>query len=215
MLATSGGQVIGMLRSKSLPCMPHAAQESSMRGHMPYPNMHERKEEFRGQSYAVIKASPNESKFMHAMLEAKDGVLNISIVQAQQGVLQTFRIARLAIKHLIVCWQWNRHDVFIVCMDVAGSLQGDIWCYTAPSLRNKWLSTLQNYGARTAHMGPYIKGMHIFDNLHMQLPEVPQKRRKKADLQLHKREDYFWLQACVVLLGSVIAEMWMDGFSFF
>lgn len=183
--------------------------------HIPYLDMNERKEQFRGQSYAVIKASPNESKFMHAMLEAKDGVLNISIVQAQLGVLQTFRVAKLAIKHLIVCWQWNRHDVFIVCMDVNGSLQEDIWCYTAPSLRNKWLCTLQKYGARTAHMSHYIKGMNIFDNLHMQLSELPQKHGKKADLQLPKKEDYFWLQVCVVLLCSVIAEMWMDGSSCF
>jgi hypothetical protein len=54
-----------------------------------YLNLNDDMQSFSGQSYAIIKASPNESKFMHVMLAAQHGVLHISIVQKLQGVLQT------------------------------------------------------------------------------------------------------------------------------
>jgi len=172
---------------------------------------------FDGESYAIIKASPNESKFMQVMLAAQDGVLRISIVQNQGGLLQTFRLARLVIKELIVCWHWNVPDVFIVCMNVAGKLEGNIWCYTTPSLRRKWLTTLEMDGARVAHLGKYCEGMNFFDNLHMdnlhmRLPGTRQEHKKAALPVPKKKEkkDYFWLHACVVLFCSAIAEFWMS-----
>ena len=171
---------------------------------------------FSMQSHAIIKASPNESKFMNVMLAAQDGILHISIVQKQEGVMQTFRLARLVIKELLICWHWNITDLFVVCMDVGGKLEGDVWCYTTPSMRKKWIAALQNYGARTAHMSKYFKGMNIFDNLHMALSEAQlsetnaarQKHSKEKDLQRPEKKDYFWLQACVFLFCSVIAEIW-------
>lgn len=192
---------------------------------------------FSMQSHAIIKASPNESKFMNVMLAAQDGILHISIVQKQEGVLQTFRLARLVIKELLICWHWNITDLFVVCMHVGGKLEGDVWCYTAPSLRRKWIAILQNHGARTAHMSKYFKGMNIFDNLHMALSEAQlsemsemsemskmsemsvmsemsemsktqMSKAREKDLQRPEKKDYFWLQACVVLFCSVIAEIW-------
>ncbi len=184
---------------------------------------------FSMQSHAIIKASPNESKFMNVMLAAQDGILHISIVQKQEGVMQTFRLASLVIKELLICWHWNITDLFVVCMDVGGKLEGDVWCYTTPSLRRKWIAILQNYGARTAHMSKYFKGMNIFDNLHIavseaqlsemsemsemsktQLSKARQKHSKEKDLQRPEKKDYFWLQACVFLFCSVIAEIWMS-----
>jgi hypothetical protein len=152
---------------------------------------------FSMQSHAIIKASPNESKFMNVMLAAQDGLLHISIVQKQEGVLQTFRLARLVIKELLICWHWDITDLFVVCMHVGGKLEGDVWCYTAPSLRRKWIAILQNHGARTAHMSKYFKGMNIFDNLHMALSEAQlsetnaarQKLSEEADVQLPEKKD--------------------------
>ena len=152
---------------------------------------------FSMQSHAIIKTSPNESKFMNVMLAAQDGILHISIVQKQEGVMQTFRLARLVIKELLICWHWNITDLFVVCMDVGGKLEGDVWCYTAPSLRRKWIAILQNHGARTAHMSKYVKGMNIFDNLHMAVSEAQmsetnasrQKQSEEADVQRPEKKD--------------------------
>lgn len=65
-------------------------------------------------SYAVIKASANDSKSMHVQLAAKDGILCISIVQQQAVMMQTFTLARVVIKNLLVCWEWGTNDLFIV-----------------------------------------------------------------------------------------------------
>ena len=121
-------------------------------------------------SYAAIKALPNEGKFMHVELSANDGILCISMLQEQERVLQTFTLVKLVIKKLLVCLESSRKDVFIVCIDVGGKVEGEIWCYTSRLLRNKWLVTLRKNGARLAHVSKSVDGMLDIDNyVHMTL----------------------------------------------
>ena len=129
-----------------------------------------RTESLNMRSYAVIQALPNESKFMHVELSANDGILCISMLQEQERVLQTFTLVKLVIKKLLVCLESSRKDVFIVCIDVGGKVEGEIWCYTSRLLRNKWLVTLRKNGARLAHVSKSVDGMLDIDNyVHMTL----------------------------------------------
>jgi hypothetical protein len=170
-------------------------------------------------SYAVVKASPNESKFMHVELSANDGILCISMLQNQDRVLRTFTLVKLVIKNIIVCWESTTNDVFVVCMKVGGKIEGDIWCYTSALLRNKWLVMLKNNGARMATMKQQVKGMRNIDNyVHMTLQKgqanSPGRNAKsEGDYVIVEREtDLFIVYDCVLLICAVVAEMWMQGF---
>jgi hypothetical protein len=169
-------------------------------------------------SYAVIKASANNSKSMHVQLDAKDGILCISVVQQQAGVLQTFTLARVVIKNLLVCWEWGTKDLFIVCMLVEEKVEGDIWCYTSPLLRNKWLATLQKNGAciarmngtRITRMSPFVNGMRRKPN-HLSKILESKIEEREHDAKGVGDQDYFHVYALVFLIFAVVAEMWMQN----
>ncbi len=122
------------------------------------------KESTNMRSYAVIKASPNEGKFMHVELSANDSILCISMLQKQNGVVQAFTLVKVAMKKLLVGFEPSRNDFFVVCMDVGAKIEGDIWCYTTSLMRNKWLVTLQNNGAQLAYISKCVKGKLNIDN---------------------------------------------------
>ena len=158
----SVGNKVGMLRS-----MSEGGLGSDLKPEAP---QLVRTESLNMRSYAVIQALPNESKFMHVELSANDGILCISMLQEQERVLQTFTLVKLVIKKLLVCLESSRKDVFIVCIDVGGKVEGEIWCYTSRLLRNKWLVTLRKNGARLAHVSKSVDGMLDIDNyVHMTL----------------------------------------------
>ena len=168
-------------------------------------------------SYAVIKALPNEGKFMHVELSANDGILCISMLQKQDNVLQTFTLVRLAIKKLLVCMESSSNDVFVVCMDVGGKIEGDIWCYTSPLVRNRWLTTLQKNGARLAYVKKHADKFNIHNYLHMTLhggmtsSERTHAKAQGDHVNVQKVENSFCVYTCVLIICAVVAEMWMQG----
>jgi ACT domain-containing protein len=169
-------------------------------------------------SYAVIKASANDSKSMHVELAAKDGILCISVVQQQAGVMQTFPLARVVIKNLLICWEWGTNDLFILCMLVEEKVEGDIWCYTSPYLRSKWLATLQKNGACIARMnGARITRMSAFVNcMHRKrnhLSKIVESRVEETqhDAKDEGEQDYFHVYALVFLIFASVAEIWMQN----
>jgi len=89
---------------------------------------------------------------MHVIMQARNGLLRFNIMQQQGNVQETFTLATLVIKDLLICWNWHDVQLFIVCVLESQSIQGDIWCYTSTALRSKWLSLLHRNGARTAHL---------------------------------------------------------------
>ena len=77
----SVGNKVGMLRSRS-----EGGLGSDVKREAP---QLVRTESLNMRSYAVIKALPNESKFMHVELSANDGILYISMLQEQDRVRES------------------------------------------------------------------------------------------------------------------------------
>jgi len=160
---------------------------------------------------------------MHVILQAQNGLLEFKIVQQQQNVQETFTLAKLVIKNLLVCWNWHDVQLFIVCVLVDGSIQGDIWCYTPKALRSKWLTLLQRNGARTAHLRSLVHSSLIFERDVLQIDDLllhirgsrSSRNSRSPDKQCNNRhkKQQFWLHAfliCFVCIFPLATTIYMS-----
>jgi len=88
---------------------------------------------------AVCVRDTPESKALEVHFEAGLHCLKINVKQVLNRNLNSFTVARISYKDLVVGWLWEQRDMFIIAQEIKGVMYDEIFCFPINVHRNIWL----------------------------------------------------------------------------